>query len=127
MHRLLLEENSKNSVEIQRRMDHIMKDVVKNEIIKWLVVVIIYPISDSIWVSLIPCIPKKGGMTLIGNEKNELISSRVVTGRRICMSYRKLHKANRKYHFPLPIIDQMMDRLARKEFYCFLHGNSCYN
>ena len=47
-----------------------MKEVVKNEIIKWLDVGIIYPISDSSWVSLVMCVLKKGGVTIVANEKN---------------------------------------------------------
>ena len=127
MHIILLEDNVKNSVECQRRLNPIMKDVVKKEIIKWLDAGIIYPISDSMWVSLVQCVPKKGGITVVANEKNELIPTRAVTGWRICMDYRKLNKATRKDHFPLPFIDQMLDRLAGKEFYCFLDGYSGYN
>ncbi|KAL4281173.1 hypothetical protein GQ457_03G014310 [Hibiscus cannabinus] len=61
------------------------------------------------------------------NEKNELISTRTVTGWKVCMDYRKLNKATKKDHFPLPFIDQMLDRLAGKPFYCFLDGYSGYN
>ncbi|KAL4323939.1 hypothetical protein GQ457_11G026020 [Hibiscus cannabinus] len=88
---------------------------------------IIYPISDSEWVSPVQCVPKKGGITVISDEKNELIPTRIVTGWRVCMDYRKLNKATRKDHFPLPFIDQMLDRLAGKQFYCFLDGYSGYN
>ncbi|KAL4290053.1 hypothetical protein GQ457_14G014830 [Hibiscus cannabinus] len=104
-----------------------MKEVVRKEILKWLDAGIIYPISDSEWVSPVQCVPKKGGITVISNEKNELIPTRTVTGWRVCMDYRKLNKATRKYHFPLPFIDQMLDRLAGKQFYCFLDGYSGYN
>ncbi|KAL4342606.1 hypothetical protein GQ457_08G037470 [Hibiscus cannabinus] len=104
-----------------------MKDVVRKEILKWLDAGIIYPISDSEWVSPVQCVPKKGGITVISNEKNELIPTRTVTGWRVCMDYRKLNKATRKDHFPLPFIDQMLDRLAGKQFYCFLDGYSGYN
>ena len=117
----------KPTVEHQRRLNPIMKEVVKKEIIKWLDAGIIYPISDSSWVSPMQCVPKKGGITVITNEKNELIPTRTVTGLRVCMDYRKLNKATRKYHFLLPFIDQMLDRLAGHEFYCFLDGYSGYN
>ncbi|XP_055812065.1 uncharacterized protein LOC129881982 [Solanum dulcamara] len=69
----------------------------------------------------------KGGMTVITNEKNELIPTRTVTGWRICMDYRKLNDATRKDHYPVPFIDQMLDRLAGQEYYCFLDGYSGYN
>ncbi|KAL4378400.1 hypothetical protein GQ457_02G042890 [Hibiscus cannabinus] len=104
-----------------------MKDVVRKEILKWLDACIIYPISDSEWVSPVQCVPKKGGITVISKEKNEFIPTMTVTGWRVCMDYRKLDKATRKDHFPLQFIDQMLDRLAGKQFYCFLDGYSGYN
>ena len=104
-----------------------MKEVVKKEVIKWLDAGIIYPISDSSWVSPVQCMPKKGGVTVVANDNNELIPTRTVTGWRVCMDYRRLNKATRKDHFPLPLIDQMLDRLAGKEYYCFLDGYSGYN
>ncbi|KAL4367552.1 hypothetical protein GQ457_05G021450 [Hibiscus cannabinus] len=127
MHKILLDDNHKPTVDAQRRLNQAMKDVVRKEILKWLDACIIYPISDSECVSPVQCVPKKGGITVISNEKNELIPTRTVTGWRICMDYRKLNKATRKDHFPLPFIDQMLDRLAGKQFYCFLDGYSGYN
>ncbi|KAL4385709.1 hypothetical protein GQ457_15G017600 [Hibiscus cannabinus] len=127
MHKILLEDNHKPTVDAQRRLNQAMKDMVRKEILKWLDACIIYPISDSEWVSPVQCVPKKGGMTVISNEKNELIPTRTVTGWRVCMDYRTLNKATRKDHFPLPFIDQMLDRLAGKQFYCFLDGYSGYN
>ena len=88
---------------------------------------IIYVISDSSWVSPVQVEPKKGGMTVVKNDNNEFIPTRIVTGWRVCMDYRKLNKATRKDHFPLPFIDQMLDRLARYSYYCFLDGYSGYN
>ncbi|XP_039065567.1 uncharacterized protein LOC120211006 [Hibiscus syriacus] len=73
------------------------------------------------------CVPKKGGITVVANEKNELVHTRKTTCWRICMEYRKLNKATNKYHFLLPFIDQTLDRLARKAFYYFLDGYSSYN
>ncbi|KAL4272977.1 hypothetical protein GQ457_13G016720 [Hibiscus cannabinus] len=126
-HKFLLEEGHNNSIEAQGRLNPDMKQVVMKEIIKWLDAGIIFPISDSAWVSPVQCVPKKGGMTVVSNEKNELIPTRTVTGWRVCMDYRKLNKATRKDHFPLPFIDQMLDCLAGKSFYCFLDGYSGYN
>ncbi|KAL4379078.1 hypothetical protein GQ457_02G025900 [Hibiscus cannabinus] len=127
MHKILLDDNHKPTVDAQHRLNQAMKDVVRKEILKWLDAGIIYPISDSEWVSPVQCVPKKGGITVISNEKNELIPTRTVTGWRVCMDYRKLNKATLKDHFPLPFIDQMLDRLAGKQFYCFLDGYSGYN
>ncbi|KAJ9565234.1 hypothetical protein OSB04_001200 [Centaurea solstitialis] len=126
-HKIILEDTNFNSVEPLRRLNPVMKEVVKKEILKWLDARIIYPIASSSCVSPIQCVPKKGGVTVITNEKNELIPTRTVTGWMICMNYRRLNKATQKDHFPLPFIDQMLDRLAGKEFYCFLDGYSRYN
>ncbi|KAJ9556674.1 hypothetical protein OSB04_011288 [Centaurea solstitialis] len=112
---------------LKRRLNPVMKEVVKKEILKWLDADIIYPIASSSCVSPVQCVPKKGGVTVITNEKNEIIPTRTVTGWRICMDYMRLNKATQKDHFPLPFIDQMLDRLAGKEFYCFLDGYSGYN
>ncbi|KAL4352341.1 hypothetical protein GQ457_06G015160 [Hibiscus cannabinus] len=127
IHKILLDDDHKPTVDAQRRLNQAMKDVVRKEMLKWLDPGIIYPISDSEWVSPVQCVPKKGGITVISNEKNELIPTRTVTGWRVCMDYRQLNKATRKDHFPLPFIDQMLDRLAEKQFYCFLDGYSGYN
>src|SRR4051812_46775606 len=99
-----------------------MQDVVRKEVVKLLDAGIIYPISDSEWVSPIHCVPKKGGMTVITNEKNELIPTRTVIGWRICIDYRRLNDTTRKDHFSLPFIDQMLERLASHEYYCFWMG-----
>ena len=127
MHRILLEEGYKPSVEAQRRLNPSMKEVVRKEVLKWLDTGVIYPISDSAWVSPVQVVPKKGGTTVIRTENNILLPSRTVTGWRIFIDYRKLNKATRKDHFPLPFLDQMLDRLAGHEYYCFLDGYSGYN
>nr|GEX94397.1 reverse transcriptase domain-containing protein [Tanacetum cinerariifolium] len=101
-------------------------DVIKKEAIKLLNAEMIYPISDSPWVSPIHCVPKKGGMTVVANENNELIPTRLVTGWRVYIDYRKLNDATRKDHFSLHFMDQMLERLAGNEFYCFLDGFSRY-
>ena len=127
MHKILLEENAKPSVEHQRRLNPVMKEVVRKEVLKWLNAGFIYAISDSPWVSPVHVVPKKGGFIVIRNEKNELIPTRTVTGWRVCIDYRKLNTTTRKDHFPLPFIDQMLDRLAGHPHFCFLDGYSGYN
>ena len=64
---------------------------------------------------------------MIRTENNAPLLSRTVTGWRICIDYQKLNKATRKYHFPLPFLDQMLDRLAGHVYYYFLDGYSGYN
>nr|GEU63662.1 reverse transcriptase domain-containing protein [Tanacetum cinerariifolium] len=115
-----------NKLPSQRRVNPKIHDVIKKEVIKLLDAGMIYPISDSPWVSPIHCLPKKGGMTVVAKENNELILRRLVTGWRVCIDYRKLNDATRKDHFPLPFMDQMLERLAENKFYCFLNGFSGY-
>nr|GEZ28310.1 reverse transcriptase domain-containing protein [Tanacetum cinerariifolium] len=78
---------------------------------------------EDLWVRPVHYVPKKGGMTVVENKDNELIPTRV-TGWRVCIDYQKLNDATQKDHFPLPFMDQMLERLARNEFYCFLDGFS---
>nr|GEX30928.1 reverse transcriptase domain-containing protein [Tanacetum cinerariifolium] len=87
---------------------------------------LIYPISDSPWVSPVQCVLKKRGITVITNDENKLVPTRLVTGWRVCIDYQKLNEATRKDHFPLPFVDQMLERLAGNEYYCFLDGFSGY-
>jgi hypothetical protein len=126
-HKIYLEENAKHSKEMQRRLNPNMKEVMKNEVIKLLDKGIIYPIFDSKWVSPTQVVPKKSGVTMITNEKNELIPTRTTTGWLMCIDYRKLNSMTRKDHFPLPFMDQILERVACHEFYCFLDGYSGYN
>ncbi|GJS14961.1 reverse transcriptase domain-containing protein [Tanacetum coccineum] len=125
-HKILMEEDYAPAVQHQRRVNPKIHDVIKKEVEKLLEAGLIYPISDSPWVSPIHCVPKKGGMTVVVNEENELIPTRLVTGWRVCIDYRKLNEATRKDHFPLPFMDQMLERLAGNEYYCFLDGFSGY-
>ena len=127
MHKILLEDNAKTSVKHQRRLNPIMKEVVRKEVLKWLNAGFIYAISDNPWVSLVHVVPKKGGFIVIRNEKNELIPTRTVTRWRVCIDYRKLNVATINYHYPLPFIDQMLDRLAGHPHFCFLDDHSGYN
>nr|GFB42708.1 reverse transcriptase domain-containing protein [Tanacetum cinerariifolium] len=121
-HKILMEEHYKQAMQHQRRVNPKIHDVIKKEVEKLLDVGLIYPISDSPWVSPVHCVPKKGGFTMVENEENELIPTHLVTGWRVCIDYRKLNKATRKDHFPLPFMDQMLERLAINEYYCFLDG-----
>ena len=87
---------------------------------------IIYPISDSPWVSPTQVVPKKSGVTIIQNEKGEDMPTRLTKGWRVCIDYRKLNVVTRKDHFPLPFIDQLLERVFGHPFYCFLDGYSEY-
>ena len=95
-----------------------MKEVVRTEILKLLEACIIYPIADSRWVSHVHCVPKKGGITVVPNHKNELIPQRIVTGYRMVIDFRKLNKAIRKDHYHLSFIDQMLERLSKHTLFC---------
>ncbi|KAM3003979.1 hypothetical protein FF2_034274 [Malus domestica] len=116
MHRILLEEGAKPSRDAQRRLNPQMMEVVKKEIIKLLDYGVIYPISDSQWVSLVQVVPKKSGVNVVKNEENELVPARIQTGWRVCIDDRKLNTTIRNDHFPLPFIDQMLERRFIKDF-----------
>nr|GEZ42402.1 DNA-directed DNA polymerase [Tanacetum cinerariifolium] len=107
-HKILMEKDYKPAVQSQRWVNPKIHEVIKKEVIKLLDIGMIYPISDSPWVSPIHCVPKKGGITIVENENYELIPTRLVIGWRVCIDYRKLNDATRKDHFPLPFMDQMM-------------------
>ncbi|GJS79562.1 retrovirus-related pol polyprotein from transposon TNT 1-94 [Tanacetum coccineum] len=93
-HKILMEDDFKPAVQHQRRVNPKIHEVIKKEVIKLFDAGLIYLISDSLWVSPVHCVPKKGGMTVVENEDNELIPTR----------------------------DQMLERLAENEYYCFLDG-----
>nr|GEW52767.1 reverse transcriptase domain-containing protein [Tanacetum cinerariifolium] len=121
-HKILMEDDFEPVVQHQRRVNPKIHDVIKNEVLKLLDAGLIYLISDSPWVSPLHCVPEKGGFTVVENEENELILTRLVTGWRVCIDYQKLNEATRKEHFPLPFMDQMLERLAGNEYYYFLDG-----
>nr|GEW67906.1 hypothetical protein [Tanacetum cinerariifolium] len=108
------------------RVNPKIHDVIKKEVEKLLDTRLIYPISDNPWVSPIYYVSKKGGMNVVTNDENELVLTRLVIGWRVCIDYQKLNEATRKDHFPLPFMDQMLERLAGNEYYCFLDGFSGY-
>jgi hypothetical protein len=114
------------SKETQRRLNNAMREVLKKEVLKLLHVGIIYPIPYSEWVSLVQVVPKKGGMTVVENSKNELIPQRTITGWRMCIDYRKLNKATKKDNFQLPFIDEILERLEKHSFF-FFDGYSGYH
>jgi hypothetical protein len=124
-HRILMEQEHKPICEHQRRLNNAMRVVVK-EVLKLLKAGVIYPISDSEWVNPVKVVTMKGGMTVIRNEKNELIPQWTVTGWWMCIDYRKLNKATRKDHFPLPFINEMLERLTNHSF-CYLDGYYGYH
>ncbi|GKD89811.1 reverse transcriptase domain-containing protein [Tanacetum coccineum] len=125
-HKILMEEDYEPTIQHQRRANPKIYDVIKKEVEKLLDAGLIYPISDSPWVSPVHCVPKKGGMAVAKNDENELIPTRLVTGWRVRIDYRKLNEATRKDHFPLPFTDQLLERLAGNQFYYFLDGFSGY-
>ena len=104
------------------RLNPHIQEVVRIEVLKLLQAGIIYPISDSTWVSPTQVVPKKSGVTTIKNEKGKDVSSRFTIGWRVCIDYRRLNAVTRKDHFPLPFIDQLLERVSRHPFYCFLVG-----
>ncbi|WVZ49157.1 hypothetical protein U9M48_000534 [Paspalum notatum var. saurae] len=126
-HRIPMEVDHKPTREPQRRLNNAMREVVKKKVLKLLHVGIILPVQDSEWVSPVQVVPKKVGMTVVKNQNNELIPQRTVTGWQMCIDYRKLNTATRKDHFPLPFIDEMLERLANHSFFCYLDGYSGYH
>nr|GEX26399.1 reverse transcriptase domain-containing protein [Tanacetum cinerariifolium] len=122
----LITEDFEPVVQHKRRDNPKIHDVIKNEVLKLLGAGLIYPISDSPWINPVHCVSKKGGFTVVENETNELILTRLVTRWRVCIDYHKLNEATRKDHFPLPFMDQILERLARNEYYCFLDDFSGY-
>lgn len=101
-----------------------MREVVKKEIIKWIDARIIYPIFDSPWVSPTQVVPKKSGWTVMRSEKGEELPTRLTTGWKFCIDYRKLNAVTKKDHF---FLDQILETLAGKQYFCFLDGYSGYN
>ncbi|RVW77429.1 Retrovirus-related Pol polyprotein from transposon 17.6 [Vitis vinifera] len=105
-HHIYMEEEAKPIRQFQRRLNPHLQEVVRAEVLKLLQAGIIYPISDSPWVSPTQVVPKKSGITVIQNEKGEEITTRLTSGWRVCIDYRKLNAVTRKDHFPLPFIDK---------------------
>ena len=125
-HHIYLEEESRAVRQPQRRLNPHLHEVVRVEALKLLQAGIIYPISDSTWVSPTQVVPKKSGVTTVKNEEGEELSTRLTTSWRVCIDYRRLNEVTRKDHFPLPFIDQVLERVYGHPFYCFLDGYSGY-
>ena len=125
-HHIYLEEETKSVSQPHRRLNPHMQEVVCAEVLKLLQVVIIYPISESTWVSPTQVVPKKSGVTTVQNEKREEIPTHLTTGWRVCIDYKRLNEVTRKDHFPLPFMDQLLERISGQPFYCFLDGYSDY-
>ncbi|XP_074377307.1 uncharacterized protein LOC141718828 [Apium graveolens] len=125
-HRIHLVDNAKPVRQPQRRLNLTLKEVFSKEVLKCLVNGIIYPISDSSWVSHVQVVPKRSGITVVVNKDKEIVPTRVQSSWRMCIDSRKLNAATRKYRFPLPFIDQMLERLVGHSYYFFLYGFSGY-
>ncbi|GJW39096.1 reverse transcriptase domain-containing protein [Tanacetum coccineum] len=100
-------DDKKPVIQKQRRLNPNMQEVVKKEIVKLLDTGIIYLIVDSPWVSPIHCVPKKGGITVVTNENDELVPTRAVMDWQVCIDYHKINEATTNDHFPLPFMDQI--------------------
>nr|GEV60457.1 reverse transcriptase domain-containing protein [Tanacetum cinerariifolium] len=125
-HKILIEDDFEPAIQHQRRVNPKIYHVIKKEVLKLLDARLIYLISDSPCVSPVHCVSKKGGFNVVENEESELNLTQFVMGWRVCIDYRKLNEATRKDHFPLPFMDQMLERLVGNEYYCFLDGFSGY-
>ncbi|RVW74551.1 Retrovirus-related Pol polyprotein from transposon opus [Vitis vinifera] len=98
-HHIYMEEEAKPIRQPQRRLNPHLQEVVRTEVLKLLQAGIIYPISDSPWVSPTQVVLKKSGITMVQNEKGEEIATRLTSGWRVCIDYRKLNVVTRKDHF----------------------------
>ncbi|RVW81572.1 Retrovirus-related Pol polyprotein from transposon 17.6 [Vitis vinifera] len=125
-HHIYMEKDAKPVRQPNRRLNPHMQEVVRGEVLKLLQAGIIYPISDSLWVSPTQVVPKKSRITMIQNEKGEEVSTRPILGWRVCIDYRRLNSVTRKNHFPLPFMDQVLERVSGHPFYYFLDGYSGY-
>nr|GEU85390.1 reverse transcriptase domain-containing protein [Tanacetum cinerariifolium] len=67
-------------LKFHKKVNPKIHEVIKKEVIKLLDAGKIYPISDSSWISPIHYVPKKGGITIVENENNELIPTRMPFG-----------------------------------------------
>ena len=120
MHKIFMKDDFRPPVQSQRRLNLTMKEVVKKEVVKLLDAGIICPISGSAWVNPVQVVPKKGGITVVKNDNNELIPTHSITRWGMCIDYKKFNDATRKDHFPLSFMDQMLEKIVGHGYYCFL-------
>ena len=125
-HHIYLDEETRSVRQPQQRLNPHMQEVVCAEVLKLLQAGIIYPISNSTWVSPTQVVPKKSRVTTVRNGKEEEVPIGLTIGWRVCIDYRRLNGVIRKDHFPLPFMDQLLERISRHPFYCFLDGYSSY-
>ena len=114
-----MEEEAKPVRQPQRRLNPHLQEVVGAEVLKLLQAGIIYPISDSLWVSSMQVVPKKSGITMVQNDKGEEVSTPLTSGWRVCIDYRKLNTMTRKDHFLLPFMDEVLERVSSHPFHFF--------
>jgi hypothetical protein len=105
IYHILLEDNAKPTRKMERRLNSLMVEVMKAGILKLLDARVIYPITDSKWVVPIHVVPKKTRITLVKNKDDKLIPTRISSGSRMCVDYRKLNLSTSKDHFLLPFMD----------------------
>ncbi|KAL6340998.1 hypothetical protein AAG906_032110 [Vitis piasezkii] len=110
MHHIYLEENAKLVRQPQRMLNPLMQDVVEM----------------SSWVSPTQVVPNKHEIIVVKNDQGELILTRLTTSWQVCIDFRKLNPVTKKDHFPLPFLDQVLERVAGHDYYCFLDGYSGY-
>ena len=125
-HHNYIEEEAKSVRQQKRRLNPHMQEVIRAEVLKLLQAGIIYPISDITWVSPTQVVPKRSGVTTVHNEKGKEIPTSLTTGWRVCIYYCRLNEVTRKYHFPLPFMGQLLERISGYPFYCFLDVYSGY-
>ncbi|GJR13293.1 reverse transcriptase domain-containing protein [Tanacetum coccineum] len=123
-HKILMEEDYEPAVQHQRRVNPKIHDVIKKEVEKLLDAGLIYPISDSPWVSLVHCVPKKGGMTVVTNDENELVPTRLVTRWRVCIDYRTFQRCMMAIFHDMieKTMEVFMDDFSEKSYFMVKEG-----
>ncbi|KAL6350740.1 hypothetical protein AAG906_028205 [Vitis piasezkii] len=110
-HHIYMEDDAKPVRQPQRRLNPHMQEVVRSEVLKLLQAGIIYPISDSLWVSPTQVVPKKCGITVIRMRRGRSLYTSYFR-MEVCIDYKRLNSVTRKDHFPLPFMDQVLERVS---------------